>query len=192
MQVTEQKYYSTDEYLKLEEIAECKSEYHEGNIIPMVGCTPNHNLISLNFSSALKYALKGKPYRVFMSDLRLWIPESRLYTYPDVMIVSTPLVYAEGRRDTITNPLIIAEVLSNSTESYDRGKKFEYYRSMSSFQEYILIDQYRNYVEQFSKTEERKWLLSECGDAEDILCLSSIECQIPLHDIYEAVECELE
>ena len=110
MQATEQKYYSSDEYLKLEEIAEFRSEYHEGKIIPMVGCTPNHNLIYGNFYAALKSALKGKPYRVFMSDLRLWIPASRLYTYPDIMIVANPLVYAESRRDTITNPLIIAEV----------------------------------------------------------------------------------
>ncbi|NES92633.1 Uma2 family endonuclease, partial [Okeania sp. SIO2B9] len=152
--------------------------------------TPNHNLISGNFYAALKYALKGKPYRVFMTDLRLWIPESRLYTYPDVMVVAIPLVYAENRRDTITNPLIIAEILSNSTESYDRGKKFEYYRSMSSFQEYILIDQYRNHVEQFSKTEEGKWLLSEFSNPEDILYLSSVESGISLQDIYEEVEFE--
>lgn len=192
MQATEQKYYSTDEYLKLEEIAEFRSEYHEGMIIPMVGGTPNHNLISLNFSSAIKYALKGKPYRVFMSDLRLWIPARRLYSYPDIMVVAIPLVYAENRRDTITNPLIIVEVLSNSTESYDRGKKFEYYRSMSSFQEYILIDQYRSHVEQFTKTEDGKWLLSECAGAEDILYLSSFECEVSLQDIYEEVEFERE
>ncbi|GFZ95119.1 hypothetical protein CYANOKiyG1_06170 [Okeania sp. KiyG1] len=125
-----------------------------------------------------------------MTDLRLWIPESRLYTYPDVMVVAIPLVYAENRRDTITNPLIIAEVLSNSTESYYRGKKIEYYRSMSSFQEYILIDQYRNHVEQFSKTEEGKWLLSEFSNLEDNLYLSSVESGISLQDIYEEVEFE--
>lgn len=173
-------------------MAEFRSEYYEGKIIPMVGDTPNHNLISLNFSSAIKYAIKGKPYRVFMSDLRLWIPARRLYSYPDIMVVATPLVYAENRRDTITNPLIIVEVLSNSTESYDRGKKFEYYRSMESFQEDILIDQYRSHVEQFTKTEEGKWLLSECGNVEDILYLSSVECEISLQDIYEEVEFELE
>ena len=108
------------------------------------------------------------------------------------MVVATPLIYAENRRDTITNPLIIVEVLSNSTERYDRGKKFEYYRSISSFQEYILIDQYRSHVEQFSKTEEGKWLLSECGNQEDTLYLTSVECEIFLDDIYEAVEFELE
>ena len=190
MLATEQKYYSTEEYLELEEAAEFRSEYRQGEIIQMVGCTPNHNLISGNFYPALKYALKGKPYRVFMSDLRLWIPESRLYTYPDIMVVAIALVYSENRRDTITNPLIIAEILSNSTEGYDRGKKFEYYRSMSNFQEYILIDQYRNYVEQFSKTEEGKWLLSEFSNLEDTLYLSSVESGISLQDIYEEVEFE--
>ncbi|NEP82706.1 MAG: Uma2 family endonuclease, partial [Okeania sp. SIO3B3] len=113
-----------------------------------------------------------------------------IYTYPDVMVTTTPVIYAEGRRDTITNPQIIVEVLSRSTESYDRGQKFEYYRRVNSFQEYILIDQYRYYVEQFSKTEDGKWLLSEYEGDESILSLSSVEFQISLSDIYENVEFE--
>jgi Uma2 family endonuclease len=192
MQVTQQRYYSPEEYLKLEETAESRSEYRDGEIIPMTGGTPNHNQIALNFSAAIKAALRGQPYRVFMTDLRLWIPQRKIYTYPDVMIASHPIELLEGRKDTITNPLIIAETLSKSTESYDRGKKFEHYRTLPSFQEYILIDQYRIHVEQFSKTESGKWLFSEYDGEAAVLSLTSVQFQISLPDIYEDIEFEME
>lgn len=128
MQVIKTPYYSPEEYLEQETIAEFRSEYCDGEIIPMTGGIANHNYIAINLTSGLKYSLKGQPYRVFMSDLRLSIPTKNIYTYPDVMVTTTPVVYVEGRRDTITNPQIIIEVLSRSTEGYDRGQKFEYYR----------------------------------------------------------------
>ena len=130
MQTKEKLYYSPEEYLELETAAEYKSEYRDGLIIPMAGGTPNHNQIAVNLSAALNFALKGQPYRVFTSDVRLWIPQARLYTYPDVMVVSGQLQFAESRRDTITNPLIIVEVLSESTAKYDRGEKFRIYRTI--------------------------------------------------------------
>ncbi|MEO6863570.1 MAG: Uma2 family endonuclease, partial [Microcoleus sp.] len=126
-------YYSPEEYLKLEEAAEFKSEYHDGKIIPMTGGTPNHNQIALNLSGALNYATKGQPYRIFMNDLRLWIPSKRVYTYPDVMVVAGKFEFAEGRKDTITNAVMVAEVLSKSTADYDRGGKFKLFRSIPSF-----------------------------------------------------------
>ncbi|NEP38488.1 MAG: Uma2 family endonuclease [Okeania sp. SIO2G4] len=189
MQAT-QIYYSVEEYLEQEKTAEFRSEYRDGKIIPMTGGTVNHNRIFGNFYATLKYGIKGQPYETFMSDLRLSIPTKNIYTYPDVMVISTPVIYAEGRRDTITNPQIIIEVLSRSTESYDRGQKFEYYRRVNSLREYILIDQYRYYVEQFSKTEDGKWWLSEYEGDGAILSLSSVEFQISLSDIYENVEFE--
>lgn len=189
MQVTQNRY-SLKEYLERETTAEFRSEYRDGEIIPMTGGTVNHNYIAINLTSGLKYGLKGQPYRVFMSDLRLSIPTKNIYTYPDVMVIATPVVYVEGRRDTIINPQIIVEVLSRSTESYDRGQKFEYYRRVNSLREYILIDQYRYYVEQFSKTEDDKWLLSEYQGDESVLSLSSVEFQISLSEIYENVEFE--
>jgi Uma2 family endonuclease len=109
MQVPTKTYYSAEEYLELEAAAEYRSEYLDGKIIPMAGGKPNHNKISLNFSSALNFALRKTYYDVFMSDLRLWIADYRLYTYPDVMVVQTPLVFAENRQDTIINPLAIAK-----------------------------------------------------------------------------------
>ena len=125
-----------------------------------------------------------------MSNLRLSISAKNIYTYPDVMVVPTPPVYVKGRRDTITNPQIIVEVLSRSTGNYDRGEKLDSYRTVNSFREYILIDQYKHYVEQFTKTEDDKWLLSIHKGDETVLFLSSVEFQISLADIYENVEFE--
>jgi Uma2 family endonuclease len=190
--VIQQRSYSSEEYLKREETAEFRSEYREGEIIPMTGGTPNHNQIAGNFYAAILAALRGQPYRVFMTDLRLWIPQRKIFTYPDVMVVPRPLELVEGRKDTITNPLIIVEVLSKSTESYDRGKKFEHYRTLPTFQEYILIDQYRMHVDQFSKTEEGRWLFSESDGEAAVLSLTSVQFQIPLPDIYQEIEFEAE
>jgi Uma2 family endonuclease len=127
-----------------------------------------------------------------MSDLRLWIPQTRVYTYPDVMVVSGELEYAEGRKDTITNPVAIAEVLSDSTEDYDRGKKFKLYRSIPSLREYITIAQSEMQVEQFSKTDDNKWILSEYEGENAVLALTSLPFQIALPDIYDKVEFEFE
>ena len=191
MQIKEQQYYSPEEYLELETAAEYKSEYYDGQIFPMAGGTPNHNRIALNLSAGLNFALKGQNYDVFINDMRLWIPQKRLYTYPDVMVVAGELQFAENRRDTITNPLMLAEVLSESTENYDRGEKFKLYRTISSLKEYIIISQSEKHVEQFSKTTDNKWILSEY-DQDATLTLTSIEFQISLSDIYDKVEFELE
>ena len=182
--------YSVEEYLERETTAEFRSEYRDGEIIPMTGGTDNHNYIALRLSSALLFALEEQPYRVFMADMRLSIPSTNNYTYPDVMLVPTPVVYVEGRRDTITNPQIIVEVLSRSTGNYDRGEKFDSYRSVESFREYILIDQYKHYVEQFTKAEDGKWWLSVYKGDEAVLSLNSVEFQISLSNIYKNVEFE--
>ncbi|MEH2460803.1 Uma2 family endonuclease [Nostoc sp.] len=188
MQLQEKRHYSPTEYLELEVISEYRHEYIDGQIIPMTGGTPNHNQIALNLSAALNFALKRQPYRVFIADQRLWIPKKRIHTYPDVMVVAGSLEFSEGRTDTITNPLVICEVLSKSTRSYDRDEKFAAYRTIPSFQEYILIDQYKNHLEQYSKTDEKKWIFSEYEEENSILILSSLQFQIPLSDIYDKVD----
>ena len=188
MQATEKTYSTPEEYLEIETQAEYRSEYYDGEVVPMAGGSPNHNQIALNLSGALNFALRRQPYRVFMTDLRLWIPRQRIYTYPDVMVVAGNLEFAEGRKDTITNPLLIMEVLSKSTNNFDRGEKFEFYRTIPSFQEYILIDQTKIHVEQFAKTADNKWLLSEYEDENALLALTNIQFEIPLVDIYIRVE----
>jgi Uma2 family endonuclease len=188
----EKHYYSPEEYLELEVNSDTRHEYIDGLIIPMTGGTPNHNQIALNFSGTLNFLLKRQPYQVFVTDQRLWIPNRRIHTYPDIMIVQTPLVFEEGRKDTITNPVMIAEVLSNSTKSYDKDEKFAAYRTIPTFQEYILIDQYSMHVEQYYKIGDNKWVFSEFADPEAGLNLASVPCQILLVDIYDKVEFNVE
>jgi Uma2 family endonuclease len=185
-------YYSPQEYLMLEEAAEFRSEYQDGKIIPMAGGTPNHNQIAGNFYGTLNFAPKRQPYRVFINDLRLWIPSKRIYTYPDVMLVAGKLEFVAGRKDTITNAVMVAEVLSSSTADYDRGGKFKLFRSIPSFREYVLIDQYEMHVEHFCKTDDNKWVLSEYDGADAVLKLSCVEFEMRLSDIYDRVDFESE
>jgi Uma2 family endonuclease len=187
----EKHYYTPEEYLALEEVAEYKSEYHDGQIIPMTGGTTNHNEIAGNFYSHFKFAFRGQNYRIYMGNVRLWIPRYRRYTYPDVMVIEGAPVYEGTGTTTVTNPLLIVEVLSKSTTNYDQGEKFRYYRSIPEFREYILIDQYSFHVEQFSKNLEGKWVLTEYELQDSALALDSIEFQFSLSDLYEGVNFEL-
>lgn len=182
--------FTIEEYLAHEETAEYRSEYRNGEIIPMAGASINHNRIIRNLSRLLELRLQGQPLEVFLSDLRLWIPRYREYTYPNILIIKDEAIFQEGRTDTVLNPSIIFEVLSKSTSSRDRGDKFTYYRSIPQFQEYILIDQYQIHIEQFSKTSEGKWLFSESDDEDGILTLASANSQIPHRQIYERVTFE--
>jgi Uma2 family endonuclease len=184
----ETRHYSPEEYLEFEVDSELRHEYIDGLIIPMTGGTPNHNKIAGNLYVAIHFTLKRQPYEVYYTDQRLWIPKQRIHTYPDVMVIQTPPVFAEGRNDTITNPVMIAEVLSKSTKGYDRDEKFAAYRTIPSFQEYILIDQYTIHVEQYVKTDHRKWMFLEYENINDTLDLTSIPGQISLADIYEKID----
>ncbi len=190
MQVATKQSYTPAEYLELEEKAECKSEYINGQIFPMAGGSTNHNTIALNLSSELNFAFKQQDYKVFMGDVRLWIPDKQIYTYPDVMVIAGETQYFSNRTDTIVNPLIIAEILSKSTKSYDRQAKFADYRAISSFQEYILIDQTRIHVEQYSKTGEKQWILQEYDEQDEAIALKSVSLQILLLDLYKKVNFE--
>ena len=182
--------YTPEEYLKLEEQAEFRSEYRDGEIIPMAGGTTNHNKIAGNFYKRFPLTIQDQDYEVYIGDVRLWIPDSRTYTYPDIMIIEGEPIYQENRRDILTNPLLIVEVLSKSTKGYDRGDKFRFYRSIPSFQEYILIDQSGYHLEQYSKQAENQWLFKEYEGEDAILTLESVELQIPLREIYERVDFE--
>lgn len=185
---TKTNYYTPEEYLALEEQAEYKSEYHNGEIIPMTGGTTNHNEISGNLYANLKFALKKKPYRIYIADVRLWIPHYRVYTYPDVMVIKNEPIYADKSKTTVINPILITEVLSKSTQNYDQGNKFTYYRSLPSLEEYILISQNSFHVMQYSKTEDRKWLLTEYNAEDAIIKLISLGIEIELAELYTDVD----
>ncbi|AUB40639.1 Endonuclease, Uma2 family [Nostoc flagelliforme CCNUN1] len=190
MQITKQRYYTPEEYLELEEAANYKSEYIDGQIIPMAGGTVNHNQIALNLSTELNFAFKKQNYRVFMGDVRLWILQKRTYTYPDVMILTGEPEFFNNRKDIILNPQIIVEVLSKSTKGYDREDKFQAYRTISTFQEYLLIDQTRIHVDQFSKIGKKQWTLREYDEEDEAIALVTIPFEIPLQDLYNKVEFE--
>ncbi|NET37123.1 MAG: Uma2 family endonuclease [Cyanothece sp. SIO1E1] len=184
----EPKIYTIEEYLALELASATRSEYRNGEIIPMTGGTPNHNDISGNLYILLKSALKGKPYRTFYADQRLWMPAVSLYTYPDVMMVPQPLELQTGRKDTLVNPGFITEVLSKSTQNYDRSEKFAAYRTIPNFQEYLLIDQYQIHIEHYVKTAAHQWLFSEYDDPTMTLTFSTFEVQVQIADLYEDID----
>ena len=187
-EVLEKKYYTPEEYLAFEEKAKYKHEYRNGEIVAMTGGTTNHNEIAGNFYTSLKIALKKQKYRVFIGDVRLWIPEYKQYTYPDIMVIAGKPIYQGKGTTTVTNPTVIVEVLSQSTQDYDRGTKFTYYRSIPQLKEYILVNQYQYAIEQFSKNEPGKWVLTEEQGENAILNLSTLDLQISLTDIYENVD----
>lgn len=187
-QALEPKTYTPDEYLELELASETRSEYRNGVVIPMTGGTPDHNELAINLASLLKFALRGKPYRVFATDQRLWIPKYNLYAYPDVMVVEKPLQLQTGRSDTVINPCFIAEVLSKSTRDYDHGEKFSAYRTIDSFCEYFLIDQYSIHVEHYVKTGINQWTLTEYDSPTIALSLSALDAQVEIQDLYENIE----
>jgi Uma2 family endonuclease len=188
MSSTATKLLSIAEYLALEEVADYKSEYLDGEIIPRAGGSTNHNQIALNISSLLNFAFRKLDYYVYMGDVRLWIPQKRIYTYPDVMVVIGEPEYFPGRKDTILNPIFIIEVLSNSTNKYDRQGKFNSYRTIPTFREYLLVEQDQIGVEHYSKTDNKQWSLREY-DAEDrAIVLNSINFTLTLEDLYHKVQ----
>jgi Uma2 family endonuclease len=187
---TKERIYTPEEYLELEIASETRSEYRNGEIVPMTGGTPNHNDLASNLLVSIKTALRGKPYRVFIADQRLWIPGTNLHTYPDIMVVPKPIELQTGRRDTVTNPCFIAEILSKSTQNYDRSEKFVAYRTIPSFGEYLLISQYQVRVEHYVKTAPDRWLLSEYTDPNTILTLNNFDLQLSIADLYENIDFE--
>lgn len=188
MQAIEQRYYTPEEYLSLEQQADVKHAYLNGQIVPMAGGTTNHNRIALNFSIALDRVLGEENYEIFISDIRLWIPDYRIYTYPDVMLIAGATQYWNNRTDTILNPQVIIEVLSDSTGGYDREGKFEVYRSIPSFQEYVLVSQTKIQVEQFSRTGKKRWELREYDAEDEAIELNTIPFQLNLEELYRRVK----
>ena len=184
---TSSKYYTPEEYLELEEKSEFKNEYIDGKIIPMTGGTTNHNEISGNFYLHFKLKMRNQNYKIYMGDVKLWLQRYQIYTYPDIMVIQGEPIYQGTGTTQVTNPLMIVEVLSKSTINYDKTDKFRFYRSLPELKEYIMIDQYECFIEQFAKNAEGQWVLTEYESVNDILSLKSIDFQIPFSDIYEGV-----
>jgi Uma2 family endonuclease len=188
---TEKRYYTPEEYLELEEQSEFRNEYIYGEIRLMPGGTTNHNKIAGNFYKKFPDAIEGQNYDTYINDVKLWIDKYGIYTYPDVIVIKGESEYYGSGKTIITNPLVIVEVLSNSTKNYDKDEKFKYYRSIPSFQEYILVDQYSFAVEQYVKQREGQWIFQEYEGENSILKLDSVNFEITFNDIYARVDFDL-
>ncbi len=176
------------EYLEIERKAEYKSEYYRGEMFALAGASRRHNLLATNLSRELSQQLRSRPCEVYPSDMRVNVSSTGLYTYPDVIVVCSQPLFADGHFDTLLNPTLLAEILSPSTEAYDRGRKFEHYRTIESLQEYLLVAADRMRVDLYARQTDGRWLLNTAGLAQETLELRSIECTIRLADLYEKVE----
>lgn len=174
-------------YLERERAAETKSEYFQGEIIAMTGASRKHNMILANIVAELRNQLKGRPCRVYPSDMRVKAEETGLFTYPDATVACGEERFTDERFDTLLTPMVIIEVLSDSTEGYDRGAKFAHYRTIPSLKEYILVSQHQPKIERFSKNPEGQWVLSETGPADAVIRLDAIDCTLSLSEVYDKV-----
>ena len=178
--------FSPEEYLAMEQVAEYKSEYYNGEIFAMSGGTPDHNKIAVKFASELDRQLRGKPCDVFNSDQRVFIKKSEMFTYPDVMVVCGKYEFAPKRKDSIANPIVLVEVLSESTRAYDRGAKFNFYKQIPTLQEYVLVESESARVERYRRAGDL-WTIETYDDLDAVVRLDSIDCEISLKQIYHKV-----
>jgi Uma2 family endonuclease len=179
--------YTREEYLAIEDQADYKSEYHQGEIFAMAGGSRNHSVICVNVIRRLSEAVDDKDCIVFDGNMKLDIHKANAILYPDSMVVCGEVEFYQNRTDAVGNPSLIVEVISPSTESFDRGKKFQLYRGIPSFQEYLLISQYSPTVERFVKQAENRWLYSVSNGLDGRVAIQSVGCELSLDHIYRKV-----
>lgn len=186
----EKRKYSIEEYLAMEALAPYKSEFHNGYIYPMPGGIYNHNLIAQNMAAELRNAVKKleQTYRVLNSDMFVHIPEDSSFVYPDALVICDKPKFYKEHKTVITNPLVIVEVLSSSTESYDRSGKFDKYSSIDTFKEYVLIKQDRHQVVTFFREETDLWRKTVYMGIESELFIKALQVAIPMTEIYDGIE----
>ncbi len=184
-------FFTAAEYLAMEREADHKSEFFKGEVFAMAGASNNHTIVTGNIFVGIGLSLKGKSCRAYTSDMRLHIPENSLFTYPNVMVVCGKKEFLKDTDlDTILNPVLIVEVLSDSTESYDRGKKFELYRGLSSLREYVLVSAVKRYsIERFFLNGQGIWEFADSQDLENgFVTLQSIGLDLYLKNVYADIE----
>lgn len=180
-------YFSPEEYLQMERASEIKHEYINGYVHAMAGESPNHGRIKMDAATAINIRLQGKGCETFTSDMKVRTPGLNIFGYPDVLVVCGKLVFHDRFKDVILNPKVIIEVLSPSTEAYDRGEKFTSYRQLESLTDYLLISQDKVLIEHYVR-HGKFWLLSEEKELTQSVYIESIACHLPLKDVYARVE----
>lgn len=178
---------TAEEYLALERKAPYKSEYLKGEVFAMTGASRRHNLISLNIGAELRAQLRQHPCEVYTSDMRVKLGATGLYTYPDVVVVCGEPAFEDAEADTLLNPILLVEVLSKSTEDYDRGGKFEHYPTLPSLHEYLFVAQEKCHVVHYTRQTDHTWLLSETRNIDEHLHLACIYCDLVLSEVYAKV-----
>lgn len=182
------RFITAEEYLVLERKGVHKNEYFAGEIYPMPGASREHNLIVASILARLYMQLLKQPCEVYPSDMRVKVSASGLYTYPDLTVVCGEPTFEDAQVDTLLNPTVIIEVLSASTEDYDRGKKFARYRQLPSLQDYLLVAQDQMHVEHYARQSDGSWRFLEAEQAEATIMLTSIDCTLQLEAIYEKLK----
>ena len=184
--------WTVKDYLAYERANPQRHEYLNGQIYAMAGASANHNLITVNAYASLHSQLRKRPCVVYPSDMRVKISRTGLYTYPDISVVCGEPQFEDEHRDTLLNPLVIVAVLSPSTETCDRGKKFQHYRTLAALQEYLLIAQDGYRIEHYTRQADDRWLLADVNQADAVLTLIAIKCSLAVADVYEKITFEPE
>jgi Uma2 family endonuclease len=177
-----------EEYLAAERKAENKSELIDGEVVAMSGASRRHNLIAVNLTREISLQLKDRPCEAYASGMRVRAASANQYTYPDVAAVCGEPRFEDEHADTLLNPTLIVEVLSESTETFDRGKKFDSYRTIESLAEYLLVSQGAYRIEQHTKQTDGRWQLSEYRSLHDAVVLPSIQCKLALREVYDKIK----
>ena len=178
---------TSEEYLAIERKAEFKSEYFAGEMFAMAGASRQHNIIVSNIIRVLGNQLLERNCNVYPSDMRIRVIKIGKYTYPDVAVACGEEQFEDEHKDTLLNPAIIIEVLSDSTEAYDRGKKFENYQQIESLREYILVSQEPYRIEQYIRQNDKTWTYREYHEAEETIQLNAIGCALSLKEVYAKI-----
>jgi Uma2 family endonuclease len=175
------------EYLEFERASELRHEYYNGEIFAMTGASEEHNSICMSAGFLLYGQLRNRPCRVYQSDMKVKVEAAKLYTYPDLVVRCGEAQFVDDKFDTLLNPVVIIEVLSPSTERYDRGDKFGHYRKIPTLREYLLVSQNKPHIERYLRQDDGKWEFSDATGLDAIVELSSIDCTLPLSEVYEQV-----
>lgn len=183
-----QPYVTPQEYLERERRAETKSEYFNGEIYALAGASLRHTVIAANVIATFHAQFRGRPCTVHTGDLRVKVNPTGLYTYPDVVVVCGQPTFDDAQKDTLLNPTLIVEVLSESTEAYDRARKFDHYRKLESLTDYLLISQDLALVEHRVRQSADKWLIGFFMGLDTVVAIPSLDCELPLADVYDKID----
>lgn len=176
------------EYLEMERASlDIKHEFYDGEVFAMVGASRHHNRINVNIAGELRTRLKSKPCDLFSNDMRVKTGVEK-YSYPDIVLYCGDAEFEDNKFDTLTNPVVIIEILSDSTEAYDRGDKFELYRRLPTVKEYILVSQKKYWIGQYVRQQSGQWTYDSYEGVEQVLKIESVGCELPLSEIYLNME----